>query len=105
MLQSQMLRFLAKSVQPMLLDIIFALMQKSDMVKFIFSPFLSSLWVKVTASVEQSYSYYSGNDGTDKDPQVLYATMHFYIFEVSLAIIFSYFLQVCYVFGNLNQVI
>ncbi|KAK7395993.1 hypothetical protein VNO78_16658 [Psophocarpus tetragonolobus] len=23
----------------------------------------------VTASVEQSYSYYSGNDGTDKDPQ------------------------------------
>ncbi|KAL9331149.1 hypothetical protein ACSQ67_000759 [Phaseolus vulgaris] len=25
--------------------------------------------VSVTASVEQSYSYYSGNDGTDKDPQ------------------------------------
>ncbi|KAH7577124.1 hypothetical protein JRO89_XS01G0209000 [Xanthoceras sorbifolium] len=24
----------------------------------------------VTASAEQSYSYYSGNDGTDKDPQV-----------------------------------
>ncbi|KAF7801853.1 alpha-mannosidase [Senna tora] len=24
---------------------------------------------QVTASVEQSYSYYSGNDGTDKDPQ------------------------------------
>ncbi|KAH9791608.1 alpha-mannosidase [Citrus sinensis] len=24
---------------------------------------------KVTASTEQSYSYYSGNDGTDKDPQ------------------------------------
>lgn len=30
------------------------------------------LWLKVTASVEQSYSYYSGNDGTDKDPQVSY---------------------------------
>lgn len=25
---------------------------------------------QVTALVEQSYSYYSGNDGTDKDPQV-----------------------------------
>lgn len=29
------------------------------------------LWLKVTTSVEQSYSYYSGNDGTDKDPQVV----------------------------------
>lgn len=27
--------------------------------------------MKVTASAEQSYSYYSGNDGTDKDPQVV----------------------------------
>lgn len=27
--------------------------------------------MKVTASTEQSYSYYSGNDGTDKDPQVV----------------------------------
>lgn len=28
------------------------------------------LMLKVTAFAEQSYSYYSGNDGTDKDPQV-----------------------------------
>ena len=28
------------------------------------------LMVKVTAFAEQSYGYYSGNDGTDKDPQV-----------------------------------
>lgn len=27
--------------------------------------------MKVTASAGQSYSYYSGNDGTDKDPQVV----------------------------------
>lgn len=26
---------------------------------------------KVTAAAEQSYGYYSGNDGTDKDPQVI----------------------------------
>lgn len=26
---------------------------------------------KVTAAAEQSYSYYTGNDGTDKDPQVV----------------------------------
>lgn len=26
---------------------------------------------KVTAVAEQSYSYYTGNDGTDKDPQVV----------------------------------
>lgn len=27
-------------------------------------------FLKVTTSAEQSYSYYSGNDETDKDPQV-----------------------------------
>lgn len=26
---------------------------------------------QVTATIEQSYGYYSGNDGTDKDPQVV----------------------------------
>ncbi|CAL0332951.1 unnamed protein product [Lupinus luteus] len=29
----------------------------------------------VTASVEQSYSYYSGNDGTDKDPQASFTVL------------------------------
>lgn len=50
------------------------------------------LWLKVTASVEQSYSYYSGNDGTDKDPQVVIFYMHTenYSVDVSLAIIFNY---------------
>ncbi|KOM38456.1 hypothetical protein LR48_Vigan03g183800 [Vigna angularis] len=30
----------------------------------------------VTAPVEQSYSYYSGNDGTEKDPQVSFTVLH-----------------------------
>jgi hypothetical protein len=39
---------------------------------FIFYLLLFSfLILKVTAFAEQSYSYYSGNDGTDKDPQVV----------------------------------
>ena len=36
----------------------------------LFTNTIQCFLLKVMASAEQSYSYYSGNDGTDKDPQV-----------------------------------
>lgn len=65
--------------------------------------------LKVTAAAEQSYGYYSGNDGTDKDPQVVNPLiLPCIIWSVSSFIYFgtafsSFFLFVCiHVLNNLT---
>lgn len=84
------------------------------MLKFII---LFCLWMKVTTSVEQSYSFYSGYVGDDKDSQVCISKIlcrcifchnpimlfvgRFFYFDI---FVFSHVhCTLCYMFDSLNQ--